>query len=109
MNTKSIVESAGTVPTFAVKLLEPVKLAPFVNPKEFVPADVVLTLPLLVTEIPFTVVGIVSKFVLNLVFVVIPIFGALSANFGFEFDLQHRSFVFSTDVSGAVGGVKFDV
>jgi hypothetical protein len=26
-----------------------------------------------------------------------------------EFDLQHRSFVFATDVIGADGGVKFDV
>ena len=26
-----------------------------------------------------------------------------------EFDLQHRSFVFATAVSGADGGVKFDV
>ena len=26
-----------------------------------------------------------------------------------EFDLQHRSFVFATELIGPVGGVKFDV
>jgi hypothetical protein len=39
--------------------------------------------------------------------VIVP--GVTSAAVADEFDLQHRSFVFSTDVSGADGGVKFDV
>ena len=79
-------ERAGTVPKFADKLLEPVKFAPFVNPKEFVPADVVLTEPLFVTLIPLTVVGIVSKLVLNLVDVDNPTFGPTGESFGLLFD-----------------------
>ena len=35
--------------------------------------------------------------------------GVTSAAVADEFDLQHRSFVFATAVSGAVGGVKFAV